>query len=149
MEMYADFLDHTAISNPRKAIKNAERPLGNLPLEILTYLSAYLEEISATGQMKSTVLQSQYSKFWLLAVRSLADFDSECSCWFDRYDWQRRTRTDHTSPNRLQYPHFPGSPYIRLLASIPTSFATPLDHNSRYRGCGLHHVSDCVIAHFI
>lgn len=52
-----------AISNPRKAIKRADRPLGNLPLEILSYLSAYLEEISANGQMKSTVLQSQYSMF--------------------------------------------------------------------------------------
>lgn len=28
-----------AASNPRKAIKRADRPLGNLPLEILTYLS--------------------------------------------------------------------------------------------------------------
>ena len=49
-----------AISNPRKAIKRADKPLGNLPLEILSYLSAYLEEISGNGQMKSTVLQSQY-----------------------------------------------------------------------------------------
>ena len=57
-----------SISNPRKIIKRADRPLGNLPLEILSYLSAYLEEITATGQMKSTVLQSQYSRFDALLV---------------------------------------------------------------------------------
>lgn len=51
-----------AISNPRKTIKRADRPLGNLPLEILAYLSAYLEEVSTNGQLKSTVIQSQYSK---------------------------------------------------------------------------------------
>lgn len=50
-----------AISNPRKTIKRADRPLGNLPLEILAYLSAYLEEVAGNGQMKSTVIQSQYS----------------------------------------------------------------------------------------
>jgi ion channel-forming bestrophin family protein len=51
-----------ALSNPRKAIKRSDRPLGNLPLEILAYLSSYLEEVSTNGQLKSTVIQSQYSK---------------------------------------------------------------------------------------
>ncbi|KAH8597413.1 Bestrophin, RFP-TM, chloride channel-domain-containing protein [Bisporella sp. PMI_857] len=49
-----------AISNPRKRIKRADKPLGNLPMEIQSYLSSYLEEVVATGQMKSTVIQSQY-----------------------------------------------------------------------------------------
>lgn len=34
-----------AESNPRKLLKRSRRNLGNLPLEILTYLSAYLESI--------------------------------------------------------------------------------------------------------
>lgn len=40
-----------ATSNPRKAIKKATRPLGNLPLEILTYLSSYLDELIDNGQL--------------------------------------------------------------------------------------------------
>jgi len=60
------------ISNPRKSIKRSDRPLGNLPLEVLSYLSAYLEEIAATGQMKSTVLQSQYSEYNLLSTRNFS-----------------------------------------------------------------------------
>ena len=50
-----------ANSNPRKAIKRAERPLGNLPLEILTYLSAYVEEVSANGTLKSPIICGQIS----------------------------------------------------------------------------------------
>ncbi|KAF2652932.1 UPF0187-domain-containing protein [Lophiostoma macrostomum CBS 122681] len=34
-----------ARSNPRKEIKQATRPLGNLPMEILSYMSAYVNEI--------------------------------------------------------------------------------------------------------
>ena len=36
-----------AESNPRKLLKRSKKNLGNLPLEILTYLSAYLESITA------------------------------------------------------------------------------------------------------
>lgn len=35
-----------AASNPRKALKRATRPLGNLPLEILTFLAAYTDELA-------------------------------------------------------------------------------------------------------
>lgn len=48
-----------ASSNPRKAIKRSTAPLGNLPLEILTYLSAYLEESSNDGRLKSPVVYGQ------------------------------------------------------------------------------------------
>lgn len=51
-----------ALSNPRKEMKRSDRPLGNLPLEILSYLSAYFEEVSNNGQLKSTVLGGQFSK---------------------------------------------------------------------------------------
>jgi putative membrane protein len=52
-----------ASSNPRKMIKRAERPLGNLPLEILTYLSAYVEEVNSNGTLKSPVIYGQISKY--------------------------------------------------------------------------------------
>ncbi|KAL5351088.1 hypothetical protein ACLOAV_002939 [Pseudogymnoascus australis] len=49
-----------ALSNPRKEMKRSDRPLGNLPLEILAYLSAYFKEVSTNGQMKSTVHRGQF-----------------------------------------------------------------------------------------
>ena len=51
-----------ANSNPRKAIKRAARPVGNLPLEILTYLSCYIEEVSGNGTLKSPIIYGQISK---------------------------------------------------------------------------------------
>ena len=52
-----------AASNPRKEIKRADKPLGNLPLEILTYLSSYVEEVAANGTLKSPVVLGQIRKF--------------------------------------------------------------------------------------
>ena len=40
-----------AESNPRKLIKRSKRNLGNLPLEILTYLSAYVESTTRNGTL--------------------------------------------------------------------------------------------------
>lgn len=51
-----------AESNPRKEIKRSDKPLGNLPLEILTYLSAYIEETSVNGTLKNAVILGQMSK---------------------------------------------------------------------------------------
>lgn len=48
-----------AISNPRKTIKRATKPLGNFPLEILLYLSAYIEGVSANGSLKSPIILGQ------------------------------------------------------------------------------------------
>lgn len=42
-----------AESNPRKQIKRSSKNLGNLPLEILTYLSAYLNSITANGTFEN------------------------------------------------------------------------------------------------
>lgn len=47
-----------AASNPRKLIKKATRPLGNLPLEILTYLSSFLDEVIENGQLKVPMQQT-------------------------------------------------------------------------------------------
>ncbi len=46
-----------AESNPRKLLKRANKNLGNLPLEILTYLSAYTESIIANGTFDNGVHQ--------------------------------------------------------------------------------------------
>jgi putative membrane protein len=51
-----------ANSNPRKDIKRATKPLGNLPLEILTYLSSYFDEVSVNGTLKSPIIYGQISK---------------------------------------------------------------------------------------
>lgn len=48
-----------AASNPRKELKKADRPLGDLPLEILTYLSAYVEETSTNGTLRSPLVIGQ------------------------------------------------------------------------------------------
>jgi hypothetical protein len=51
-----------ANSNPRKDIKRADKPLGNLPLEILTYLDTYIEEMSVNGTLKNAVVLGQMRK---------------------------------------------------------------------------------------
>jgi putative membrane protein len=51
-----------AESNPRKALKRATKPVGNLPMEILTYLSCYVEEASTNGTLKSAVVYGQIRK---------------------------------------------------------------------------------------
>ncbi|PGH23381.1 hypothetical protein AJ80_02491 [Polytolypa hystricis UAMH7299] len=48
-----------AMSNPRKAIKRSRKPLGNLPLEILSYLSSYIDTIITNGTLVHPVYQSQ------------------------------------------------------------------------------------------
>lgn len=47
-----------AESNPRKIIKRSKKNLGNLPLEILTYMSAYMDSVFETGQFPNGVQQS-------------------------------------------------------------------------------------------
>ncbi|KAF2399355.1 UPF0187-domain-containing protein, partial [Trichodelitschia bisporula] len=42
-----------AESNPRKVIKRSKKPLGNLPLEILSYLASYMDEVVENGQLKT------------------------------------------------------------------------------------------------
>lgn len=47
-----------AQSNPRKAVKRAARPLGNLPLEILSYLASYTDELSLSGRLPVVMHQT-------------------------------------------------------------------------------------------
>ena len=47
-----------AESNPRKALKRAGRPLGNLPLEILSYLASFTDELVANGQLPVPMQQT-------------------------------------------------------------------------------------------
>ncbi|CAO2649923.1 Nn.00g012150.m01.CDS01 [Neocucurbitaria sp. VM-36] len=48
-----------AESNPRKLVKKARVPLGNLPLEILSHLSAYMKTIYDNGTFKVSIYQTQ------------------------------------------------------------------------------------------
>ncbi|SPQ24960.1 79bc8759-3a4b-460d-becb-8b45295d0a9b [Thermothielavioides terrestris] len=47
-----------AESNPRKAVKKAGRPLGNLPLEILSYLASYTDELALSGRLPVPMQQT-------------------------------------------------------------------------------------------
>ncbi|OIW29351.1 UPF0187-domain-containing protein [Coniochaeta ligniaria NRRL 30616] len=47
-----------AASNPRKTIKQAHRPLGNLPLEILGYLASFTDELVQNGQLAVPMQQT-------------------------------------------------------------------------------------------
>lgn len=47
-----------AESNPRKLIKKSERPLGNLPLEILSHLSAFVDDMIGKEQLKIPMTQT-------------------------------------------------------------------------------------------
>ncbi|KAF2195971.1 UPF0187-domain-containing protein [Delitschia confertaspora ATCC 74209] len=47
-----------AESNPRKLIKNPHKPLGNLPLEILTHLSSYMKTVFDNGTLKVSIYQT-------------------------------------------------------------------------------------------
>ncbi|KUI64006.1 hypothetical protein VM1G_10781 [Cytospora mali] len=47
-----------ATSNPRKAIKRAVRPLGNLPLEIIGYIASFVDEIIENGQLAIPMQQT-------------------------------------------------------------------------------------------
>lgn len=55
-----------ATSNPRKAIKKATRPLGNLPLEILNYMAAFLDELIENGQLTVPMQQTIACKLFCL-----------------------------------------------------------------------------------
>lgn len=47
-----------AESNPRKLLKRSKLPTGNLPMEVLTYLSSYIESLVSRG-MVSPIVQGQ------------------------------------------------------------------------------------------
>ncbi|KAJ9257892.1 hypothetical protein DTO207G8_1669 [Paecilomyces variotii] len=48
-----------AESNPRKLIKRSKKPLGNLPLEILNHLAAYIQMSVENGTLTSPTVQTQ------------------------------------------------------------------------------------------
>ncbi|KAI1437085.1 Bestrophin, RFP-TM, chloride channel-domain-containing protein [Xylaria sp. CBS 124048] len=47
-----------ATSNPRKTLKRSNKPLGNLPLEILCYLTTYVDELCLNGQLPVPMQQT-------------------------------------------------------------------------------------------
>lgn len=63
LKALGEFLGVTfAESNPRKRIKRSKKPLGNLPLEILTHLSAYVHSLCDNETLKIGLYQNQASK---------------------------------------------------------------------------------------
>lgn len=47
-----------AKSNPQKLLKKASAPVGNLPLEILSYLASYIDDMIENGQLKVPMQQT-------------------------------------------------------------------------------------------
>lgn len=52
-----------AESNPRKLVKNAKRPIGNLPLEVLAYLASFVDELVENGQLAIPMQQTLACEF--------------------------------------------------------------------------------------
>ena len=52
-----------AIDNPRSQLKKANKPLGNLPLEILVYLQSYFDSVFENKTLGVAVFQQQSSKY--------------------------------------------------------------------------------------
>lgn len=52
-----------AASNPRKIIKKSPRPLGNTPLEVLSYLASFVDELVANGQLSIPMQQTLACKW--------------------------------------------------------------------------------------
>jgi putative membrane protein len=59
-ESWGEYLGMSfAISNPRKVIKRAKHPLGNLPLEILNHLTIYIHDTIDAGCLRANPYQTQ------------------------------------------------------------------------------------------
>ena len=56
-----------AEANPRKVFKRSAQPLSNLPLEILSYLGSYLDEICENGILKQSMHQVSACTFGHIA----------------------------------------------------------------------------------
>ena len=52
-----------AKSNPRKVLKKARKPLGNLPLEIISHIAAFVDEMVDNGTLKIASHQVQACEF--------------------------------------------------------------------------------------
>lgn len=63
-----------AQSNPRKLVKRSKENLGNTPLEVLTYLSTYLENMFKNGTMAAGCHQAQV----MTALYNMNDILSGC-----------------------------------------------------------------------
>lgn len=65
-----------AYSNPRKLAQRFKKPLGNLPLEILNHLTAYVDYCVANNTLNA-IHQGQVGKYYLfsqmLSLSDLAD----------------------------------------------------------------------------
>jgi hypothetical protein len=66
-----------ATSNPRKTVKQAKRPLGNLPLEILSHLASFTDELVQNGQLpvpmqQTLACKSSHPRLWALVRTPLS-----------------------------------------------------------------------------
>jgi ion channel-forming bestrophin family protein len=55
-----------------KDIKSSDKPLGNLPLEILMYLAAFIDDMVENGQLKVPMQQTAACKSTLVSFTQAA-----------------------------------------------------------------------------
>jgi len=130
-----------AASNPRKLIKRAKKPLGNLPLEILNYLTAYIDLCVANGTLKSTLHQGQVSK--CIHTYSVHNYEvpqagsvAECAAlrsrrpgFTERSPYGDRTGPAHPAARRLHDRHFADRVGVRPRPAVPAVQLPGLDHH--------------------
>jgi putative membrane protein len=74
-QRFGDFLGMPwAEKNPRRQIKMAQKPLGNLPLEILNHISGYIDSVIDNGTLKTPIFQVQS----LTSITTMNDILTGC-----------------------------------------------------------------------
>lgn len=134
-----------AESNPRKLLKRSpNKNFGNLPLEILTYLSAYTESVVRSGQLPNSV------QFAMAMVRPF--FHSRAlpnslfinpyagqPCLSERGSRLHRARSQHPSPCCLLHCYLPNHLGLRHPPPLSALVCPRLDHDSRHHRWRLHY----------
>lgn len=93
--------------NPRKMVKQAQKPTGNLPLEILGYIQAYFDSAFENKNLSVAVYQQQSSMLIFEKVESGIGL-IVCSYWcqyIERHLDRDRPYRKYPTAYRLQHHH--------------------------------------------
>lgn len=136
-----------AASNPRKMMKKNQSPLGNLPLEVLCYLTAYVDELALNGQLPIGMQQTaacklSRSKASMRYLKLLTVLFRQWPSGVERRFSQYGTCCQHTSSYCLRDCHLADHLALRVPPPLPTAPRARLDHDPGYRSCILYHPRD-------
>lgn len=91
-----------AQSNPREALKLSKKPIGNLPLEILNYMSIWTQVNIENGNLSMSGASGDLSKD-PSAVQASTNLYSFLHQQPDRNDRRSRTHSQHTTSSCVQH----------------------------------------------